>query len=46
MAVSRQTYEMFAKRYGIKYKRKSMQELSKQIKEYEKKHKIKNGLYY
>lgn len=49
-AVSRSTYEMFAKRYNIPIKSygkiKKTEQLRDEIKEYERKTNIKNGLYF
>lgn len=54
VVVSYMTYKTYATRYGIKLtrkvfgvrRRKSMRDLSREIKNYEKNHKVRNGLYY
>jgi glutamate formiminotransferase len=58
LPVAYETYKMFAKRYGIrihnkeiindksKYTKKTMKQLSEEIKHFEKTNKISNGLYY
>ena len=45
------TYKQFAKKYGIRLttltgKKKTMNQLARQIYNYESKNNIKNGLYY
>ena len=45
------TYKEFAKKYGIRLttltgKKRTMQQLARQIYNYEEKHNIKGGLYY
>ncbi len=46
VAVSGEKYKMFAKRYKIQYKKKTLAQLKNEIYQYEKQNNIVNGLYF